>query len=331
MRNFLKSLSIYRVIVPRRVETAARRVSRLLVNGNGDSCSSFDRQDIDVAIEKADVFLNDAELSPIGTVERSRQILKIIEESYPTHRLSAAYFENLSAVLEPKQTLAEPGKLVIGLGTGRSGSTTLTAYLGAIDGVCSTHENPPLVFWRPEPEQIAFHLRRFSVLLRYHPVVVDVAHWWINLVDVVLSEFPSAKFIGLVRGMQECAASFARTKGFGIGSYNHWVHHPNDIWRPAEWDPTYPTFESPAWAARQPDRAKQEMILRYLQSYNMQMSAIGDRFPGAFLMMRTESLSDLSALNELYNFVGVKAPPETSTLKLNVRSTNDGQRRQFKF
>jgi len=49
--------------------------------------------------------------------------------------------------------------LVIALAAGG-----LAAMLASVTGSCCTHENPPLVSWTPEPEEIDFHLRRFRRL-----------------------------------------------------------------------------------------------------------------------------------------------------------------------
>jgi hypothetical protein len=213
------------------IEAGGRRVAKQVIKSDELPLHrQFDPQDKDALCERADQHFLAVEKSfPLGSLKRSRQLLRIIGQGFPTQRLTEAYFENLNALFASRTPLRQAGTLVIGLGSGRSGSTTLAARLDAIEGSCSTHENPPLVYWRPEPEQIAFHFQRFRLLTRDCPLVADSAHWWINLVDELALEFPNTKFVGLMRNKYDCAVSFARIKGFGRGSYNHWAPHLNGI------------------------------------------------------------------------------------------------------
>ena len=316
-----------------RLEAGGRRVARQVIKDDefisSRECNPEDTGALRAEADK--LFLTIEKSFPLGTLKRSHQLLRIIEQSFPTQLLTDAYFENLDALMASRTPLREPGTLVIGLGSGRSGSTTLAARLDNTDGSCSTHENPPLVYWRPEPEQIAFHFRRFRLLTRYYPLVADFAHWWINLVDEIASEFPTVKFVGLIRDKFDCAVSFARIKGFGRGSYNHWAPHLNGIWRSAVWDPAYPTFEIPAWADRNPDRAKWQMIIRYLDLYNSRLNFIATRLEGKFFILRTELLNDPHTLSDLYDYIGAKPKNGVMTINCNVRSIEDGGAESFKM
>jgi hypothetical protein len=259
-----------------------------------------------------------------GTIAHSRLILDIIQETFPTEELTKAYFENLDILLRYRQPLRTPGRIVIGIGSGRSGSTSLAAMLTTITGSCSTHENPPLISWTPEPEEVAFHLRRFRRLAAYHPLVADVSHWWLNVMDRVFAEFPEARVIGTFRGVEACAGSFMHIKGSGRGSYNHWVPYANGIWAAARWDPAYPTYPVPELAALNPDGAKLELISRYVREYNDSMHALAQRLPGRVMLVRTESLDDDAVQNAIFDFVGLRGA--VARTRLNVGTTDDGKR-----
>jgi hypothetical protein len=97
---------------------------------------------------------------PTGTVERARLLLDIIQESFPTDALTSAYFDNLDLLWGDRRRRPVPGKIVVGLGSGRNGSTSLASVLARVEGSCCTHENPPLISWTPEPEELRFHIRR---------------------------------------------------------------------------------------------------------------------------------------------------------------------------
>ncbi len=266
-----------------------------------------------------------------GSAERGRNLLRIIGDSYPTAPLTNAYFANLSAQLEGKPILSEPGRLLIGLGAGRCGSTTLASLLADIPGTCSTHENPPLIFWRPEPEQVEFHMRRINILVKYFPLVSDCSHWWLNVAEDILNLFPNSCFIGLVRDASACADSFMSVKNFGLGSYNHWVPFGNEVWIPAHWDPTYPTYDAPSDSRRNPDRAKRDLIVRYIHEYNSKLTELSVAFPERFLVLRTEELSLPSSQRLLYNFIGRRGSSASTTLRLNVHTISDGRELKLHF
>ena len=266
---------------------------------------------------------------PLGTVSRARLLLDLIEETFPTDALTTAYFENLALLLQSKQPLHSPGKVVLGLGSGRSGSTSLVAILRTIGGCCCTHENPPLVSWTPEPEELQFHIRRFETLAKYFTVVADVSHWWLNAAGDIFSYFPGAKAVALIRNTESCVKSFMGIKGLGRGSYNHWVPYGSGVWAVARWDPTYPTYALPENAHKDPDRVKFELIERYVREYNAQLCSLAQNAPEKILLVKTGELSDPTVQNAIFDFVGVQG--SVSEAKLNVATVADGQMPDLRF
>jgi hypothetical protein len=260
----------------------------------------------------------------LGTVDRGRLILDLIQDTFPTEALSRAYFENLDSLLRTRPVRRTPGKIVIGIGSGRNGSTSLAEMLSTIEGSCCTHEDPPLMCWTPHPEEIRFHLKRLQRLAGYFPVVVDVAHWWLNAIPKLFSHFPDALVIGVTRDVESCARSFFKIKGPGAGSCNHWVPFGNGIWSAQRWDPTYPTYAVPDQAQDDPDGAKFELIMRYVREYNAAVHALAVREPAKFMALKMEDLSGPAAQRALYDFIGVNGA--IKTVRLNVGTTNDGRR-----
>lgn len=266
---------------------------------------------------------------PLGTVERSKLILDIIEDSFPTEVLAAAYFENLELLLKSRQPCRTPGQVLLGLGSGRSGSTSLVAVLATVAESCCTHENPPLISWTPEPEQVQFHLRRLQRLTEYFVLVADVSHWWLNVFDEVRAQFPQAKAVGVSRDLASCARSFMKMKGFGRGSYNHWVPYQNGIWAAAQWDPTYPTFAMPEGSEGDPDGAKFALITRYVREYNDALQALAKRAPDVVMLVTTEELSEPAAQQAIFDFAGVQG--RVAKAQLNVGTMADGRKSDYKF
>lgn len=291
---------------------------------------SFDPQDRAILQTLGEEYFKNHEKEvPLGTVDRGRLILRIIGESFPTENLAAEYFRNLEHLLKARKRRKAPGQVLIGLGTGRSGSTSLSALLATIDGSCSTHENPPLIFWRPEPEQLEFHMRRFKLLVDYFALVTDVSHWWLPALNTFLKHFPNGRILGLHRDLRQCVRSFMVIRGYGWGSWNHWVPYGNGIWISHLWDPTYPTYPAPDYSSKNPDRAKNELITRYVTEYNDQLAYWADRLPDQVMLIKTEALNEPTTQRKIFNFAG--NPGRLTELNLNLQSVSDAENQQTKF
>ena len=265
----------------------------------------------------------------LGTVSRGRLILRIIEEGFATRKLAAEYFRNLECLLRDRRKQEGCGQVVLGLGTGRCGSTSLAALLATVEDSCCTHENPPLIFWTPHQEQVQFHMKRLTILADYFSLVCDVSHWWLNVLDSFFTHFPAGKIIGLIRDVDECAISFMRIRDYGWGSWNHWVPYGNGIWIAHFWDPTYPTYPVPSYSWINPDRAKYELIARYVREYNARLVALAEQNPARIMLVRTEELSEPATQRRIFSFVNVNG--RVSAIKLNVRSVIDAQHSTTKF
>lgn len=201
--------------------------------------------------------------------------------------------------------------------------------MATIDGSCCTHENPPLIFWDPQDEQVAFHVRRFTLLTQYFPLVFDAAHWWLNVMDRLFAIFPDAKVVGLCRNLQPCVRSFMRIKGTGPNSVNHWVPPANGIWQPNNWDLAYPTYPLPDNAQVDPDRAKAEVIRRYISDYNRDLESLASRFPGRVMLVRTEKLGRTSVQQRLFDFIGRAG--RLTKAHANADTISDGESFEYKF
>jgi len=266
---------------------------------------------------------------PLGTIDRGRFLLRVIEEGFPTQNLTAEYFRNLECLLKDKRKRVTPGKVLLGVGTGRCGSTSLAALFAGIDNSCCTHENPPLVYWSPEPEQIEFHIKRFKLLSEYFSLVVDVSHWWLNVLDIFFEFFPDAKIVGMVRDTKECADSFMWIRGYGRGSWNHWVPYGNGIWIAHSWDPTYPTYAIPSSSERNPPRAKYRLITRYITEYNAKLRALAESMQRKVMLVPTPHISEVATQQKIFDFAGLSG--QVTNVKLNIRSVQDARSPIFKF
>jgi uncharacterized protein YozE (UPF0346 family) len=262
-------------------------------------------------------------------VAKSRSLLRLMSLSFPTHKLASAYFDNLRQLLESKPKRAQPGKVIVGLGSGRCGSTTLTSAMRGVPDACATHENPPPLFWEPFEEQLRVHIERFRILTQYFAVVFDSAHWWLNSLERIFGECPDLKAIGLWRETDSCVQSFMQQKGTGQGSLNHWAVPGNGIWSASPADPWYPGYAVPASSVSDPDGAKRALVTRYVTEYNQALERIAATHLDRLLLVRTEHLSNADAYARMSDFLGLEVP--MPAVPLNVGNTADGNKPELTF
>ncbi len=255
---------------------------------------------------------------PSGTVARGRFLMAVMERSCPARRVTAAYFDNLSRVLAGRPSRAVPGQLILGVGAGRCGSTTLARILQTVEGAVVTHEAPPYMHWPPLPEELGFHLRRFEAFRRYVPLIADCAHWWLNAIDQIFEAGPDCKVIGLIRDLDACVRSWMSVSPSDV---NHFVTSHNHIWPPDRWDPFYPHYELPAKAHQNPTRAKRDVIMRYVEDYNRRLKALAERVPGRVLLLRTEELDSAGTRSAIANFL--QLPVAATQIRYNVGRDSD--------
>jgi hypothetical protein len=274
---------------------------------------------------------------PLGTVERSRMLLSLLGMDVLTEAVEAAYFENLERLLDGRPRPARPGVLVLGLGSGRCGSTSLARALSGIEIICATHENPPMVHWRLTSEQLGLHCKRFRLLLDHFEVVFDSAHWWLNALDHMAAEFDGLKMIGLMRDADACARSFLEIKGTGLAAINHWVDHDGTFWKPALWDRFYPSYDPESFALGAPGGVsgtelasrQHELVRTYVADYNAALKRAKERLGERLLLLRTEDLSEGRTTDWIQAFLGIEGLNLQDVL--NRGSLKDGDSQELRF
>lgn len=283
------------------------------------------------------LFRVNGDRSPSGTIERGQMLLGLMGLDVLTEAIESAYFENLERLLNGRDRLAAPGTLVLGLGSGRCGSTSLARSLASVENVCATHENPPMVHWRPTPEQLRVHCKRFRMLLAHFGLVFDSAHWWLNAMDHMTAEFGGLKMIGLVRDPDACARSFLERKGTGRNAINHWVDHDGTFWKPALWDRFYPSYEPGRFGLNEQDDVSQaelpsrqhQLVKTYVEDYNESLAQLKDRVGERLLILRTEELSERRTQDQVQEFLGIGGLDFQDVF--NRGSTRDGDSQDLQF
>ena len=180
--------------------------------------------------------------------------------------------------------------LIIGMGTGRCGTVSLSKILNNQKDSLFTHEfTSKPVDWSgpsPLPEMFVPHI------LSGKSFVGDVSSVHLSFVDDYIQNGTDTKFIILKRNREEVIQSFMKkTK-----DRNHWMEHDGSKWRKNKWDKMFPKFKS---------NSKEEAIGKYYDYYYNECLKIPSSIK---YLMNMEDLNDESKVLDMLRWCGFPEP-----------------------
>lgn len=199
---------------------------------------------------------------------------------------------------------SQTNSIVIGLGTGRCGTVSLSKFLSAQAHCAVTHEGggpPPAKEWVMPWEPDAQKMHRFIdtvIAPRFdHDVVIsgDVASYYLPYVDALLRDFDQCdiKFVCLKRDRTETVKSFA--KWTEANNQNHWMAHDGDHWKlNPTWDAAYPTYDS---------ESKEQALGRYWDDYYSESQTLEARYPDRFRIFSIDTLNSPDGQEAILTFL----------------------------
>lgn len=194
--------------------------------------------------------------------------------------------------MQTKEKIGEMDKnIIIGLGTGRCGSVSLTTLLNLQKDFNITHEVSPAQ-WEFS-NHILNHL--LNILNNRKELIVgDVAYYHLNYSEKILELLPNTKFPIMIRDKEETINSYMKkTLGRNHWSYNLSKGEKSD----AYWDRTYPVYNLP----------KREAIAQYYDDYYNECQKLINKYPNNFKLFEMKhALTSLSGQNELLSFLKIK-------------------------
>lgn len=171
-------------------------------------------------------------------------------------------------------------KLVIGIGTGRCGTMSLSCLLNGQPESSVTHEAIPGV-WERTDDHLAALIKLMDEPAR---VAGDVAFYHLNVVDdLIRSVGRAVHVIVLKRDRLQTVYSYLRK----VGLRNMWTH-PTSVYfgpgveRDELWEPRYPKYDLP----------REEALRQYCDDYYVAVGELVCKHPGQVFVY------DISALNE---------------------------------
>lgn len=199
----------------------------------------------------------------------------------------------------------EPKRLVLGIGTGRSGTVSLANLLDAAPGTHITHEALPRLPWEYAEAPLAQHLKQFRE--RSEAIVGDVASYWLPYIEEILRRWEDVRIIYVERERAAVVDSFViKMKG----KKNHWMHHNGRRWRrDRNWDQCFPKYDVDDMATA---------IGLYWDEYAARAHALCDTYPDHIRGWKMEdALNTEAGAAEIARFIDIDLDgwsPETGAV-----------------
>ena len=241
-------------------------------------------------------------------------LLANLQETPDSQLYQSIYLAVLAESLESQPDQPSDPKLIIGIGTGRCGSSSLSQLLKEQNAnTFFSHEHPIRLTWGKSDQRLEWHLQRFNLLSKHFDFFGDVSHWWLPHCERLLSLYPSCKIVALQRTKSETIQSFVNIKKTKHGTINHWSS--NDMNRiPNIWDECYPGYEI---------TDIEECLTRYWEDYYTEVQALQEKFSDSVHIVSTEQFTDPEIQRQLLEFCGFNEVRINCDIHLNKLTAAD--------
>ena len=190
--------------------------------------------------------------------------------------------------------------VVIGLGTGRCGTTSLVGLLSSQHGAFVTHQRTRML-WQGDYD-LAMREAESLVNATDLQLTGDVAFYWLPYVYQVSQRFPQIKFVCLRRSRLGYEESWAESQG----CRNAWMETGERL------DLSYPQFGLP----------QSESIQLYWDNYFIISSALARQMPDRFRVFPLRYMNTKDGQRAILEFIGVSDHVLKPGIRLNKRGTS---------
>lgn len=204
-------------------------------------------------------------------------------------------------------------RTIIGLGTGRSGTWSLTKLLDAQHGVKAYHEGGFLP-WDANLTDMWRLLHKFWYFTEGRPITAAIAFFWLNYVSELTSYLFNPKFICIKRNRKETVESFEHI----MHEFNFWTD-PNS----KHWDDKYRTNKDSVLFPKF-DKPRRKALEAYWNYYYNTAGYWQNRMPDTFRVFPIESLNNEKGVREILEFAGFEDPVVHVGVRLNTRENPRG-------
>lgn len=182
-------------------------------------------------------------------------------------------------------------RLIIGLGTGRCGTVSLTKLLSKQKDTYASHEHiGARVAWGCDFTEVVKSISQQNRFIRKFNA--DVSFYNLPYVKDFLEHYHDVKFIILKRNRDEVIQSFDhKTAG-----KNHWQKHSGAYYTKCEWDKCFPNFEAVS---------KKDAIGKWWDFYYDECESISQDI---CYHLNTEDLNNKNKCLDMLRFCGYDEP-----------------------
>jgi len=181
-------------------------------------------------------------------------------------------------------------KVIIGLGTGRCGTTSLYVLLNK-QGIKMYHEMDRIK-WEGDTQKVLDNI--FRLVTDETTITGDVGFYYLNYVEDIIKTFPNAIFICLKRNREDTINSWYK---HALGR-NYWTKRNSEHWG---------DYASDVLEQYMPkyDLPKKEAIGQYYDDYYKKAEEL-TKYPQFRIFDMDYTLNTDSGQMELFNFIGLK-------------------------
>lgn len=181
--------------------------------------------------------------------------------------------------------------IIIGLGSGRCGSTSLSVLLSEQKNINITHELIRLPW--------IINKKRFNKCMDQIGDG-DIAFYYLNYVDLIIERFKDVKFICLKRDKTQIINSLLKkTRG-----RDHWNPNPKDDYI---WYECFPKYNV----------SKKQAVKLYVEDYYKQCYILQNKYPNLFKIFNLEDLNSKNGQNKIFKFLDI--PDEDMIFNTNIK------------
>lgn len=191
--------------------------------------------------------------------------------------------------------------LIIGLGTGRCGTQSLSRFLSNQPGMTVLHEGTiggtahPFR-WQDDHDRVRTWVEVLPDILGRPAFCGDVGMYFLPYCEFLIELHPGIRFVCMERDRAEVVESFVRH----TRDRHPWMHHHGRDWRiDPVWDAAYPKFD-------EPDKCMAAGL--YWDLYHAEVGRLVERHPDKVGRFPTDSLNSREGRNAILDFVGYRGP-----------------------
>lgn len=193
-------------------------------------------------------------------------------------------------------------KLIIGLGTGRCGTVSLSQFFKHQENFFSAHEGlhslvPLKQYLLPwdKSNRLLYEKWKHAISekLNHYDFVAETASFLLPYAEDIINDFPDVLFVVLKRSKEGTVASFIKK----TYKRNHWMAHDGTVdFLDPVWDAIHPKFEADN---------KTDALNKYWDMYYKTIDQLVHNYPDKLKVFDYNDLNKEAGRKNILDFIGV--------------------------